>query len=468
MSEIKQLEADYLIIGAGAMGLAFADELLKHDKQASIVFVERRGMSGGHWVDAYDHVKLHQPAIAYGVNSLELSESKTDLSSRPQIIHYFERISKNLVSTGRARFLFKCDFVGEQPLDKGAIATVASNIDEGVSYRIHVKRKIVDSGYMRVEVPATHPPRYKVDGDVQLVAPNALTKLERSFSKYVVVGAGKTGIDAILYLLDNGVIPERIQWVISNDMWMWPREMAAPNTVGNMLSGQLQGLIDNAEIDDAFLQMEREGIVFRLDKNVQPTKWRCATVSMPELEQLKSIKQVLRKGRVARVSTTHLHFESGEEQALSRNALIVNCSANGLAKRRAKSIFADGHITLQPILVCQQVFSAAYIGRLETSSLSDAQKNEVCFPVPHPENVEDLPYCMVNSFENLVKATRIIPWWLYRSRLNLLAQAPLFILVKVWLRIQRQLPQARRALDQVYVHNQLEPVQQTQQDAKRA
>ncbi|WP_156504021.1 NAD(P)-binding protein, partial [Oleiphilus sp. HI0066] len=84
MSEIKQLEADYLIIGAGAMGLAFADELLKHDKQASIVFAERRGMSGGHWVDAYDHVKLHQPAIAYGVNSLELSESKTDLSSRPQ------------------------------------------------------------------------------------------------------------------------------------------------------------------------------------------------------------------------------------------------------------------------------------------------------------------------------------------------------------------------------------------------
>ena len=41
--------------------------------------------------------------------------------------------------------------------------------------------------------------------------------------RYVVIGAGKTGLDALLQLLDTGVSQESILWVISQDCWYFNR-----------------------------------------------------------------------------------------------------------------------------------------------------------------------------------------------------------------------------------------------------
>src|ERR1041384_4049405 len=71
------LETDYLIIGAGAAAMAFADELLSNS-DARIVMVDRRDKPGGHWNDAYPFVRLHQPAAFYGVNSRDLGSLNKD------------------------------------------------------------------------------------------------------------------------------------------------------------------------------------------------------------------------------------------------------------------------------------------------------------------------------------------------------------------------------------------------------
>ena len=55
------LSTDYLIIGSGALGMAFADQLLT-ETDADMVIVDRRHMPGGHWNDAYPFVRLHQPS----------------------------------------------------------------------------------------------------------------------------------------------------------------------------------------------------------------------------------------------------------------------------------------------------------------------------------------------------------------------------------------------------------------------
>lgn len=68
------VETDYLIIGAGAVGLAFADTLLA-ETDAHITIVDRRGKPGGHWNDAYAFVTLHQPSSFYGVNRGENKQS---------------------------------------------------------------------------------------------------------------------------------------------------------------------------------------------------------------------------------------------------------------------------------------------------------------------------------------------------------------------------------------------------------
>ena len=40
----------------------------------------------------------------------------------------------------------------------------------------------------------------------------------------LILGGGKTGIDAALYLLDHGVSPDKVSWIIPNDAWFLNRE----------------------------------------------------------------------------------------------------------------------------------------------------------------------------------------------------------------------------------------------------
>ena len=69
----EHIICDYLLKGAGAVGMAFLDEMV-HSSNEKVVVVDRRAKPGGHWVDASDFVKLHQPAAFYGVNSRSLGD----------------------------------------------------------------------------------------------------------------------------------------------------------------------------------------------------------------------------------------------------------------------------------------------------------------------------------------------------------------------------------------------------------
>ena len=71
------LSADYLIVGSGAMGMAFAD-ILVEESDATLIIVDKNSAPGGHWNFAYRFVQLHQPAAFYGVSSRELSNGTTD------------------------------------------------------------------------------------------------------------------------------------------------------------------------------------------------------------------------------------------------------------------------------------------------------------------------------------------------------------------------------------------------------
>jgi len=70
---VEVLEADYLVVGAGAAGMAFTDALIDH-ADAHVVMVDRRHSVGGHWLDAYPFVRLHQASAFYGVASTPLGE----------------------------------------------------------------------------------------------------------------------------------------------------------------------------------------------------------------------------------------------------------------------------------------------------------------------------------------------------------------------------------------------------------
>ena len=51
---------DYLIVGAGATGLAFLEEVITSTVNLTAVLVDCRAGPGGHWLDSYSWVRLHQ------------------------------------------------------------------------------------------------------------------------------------------------------------------------------------------------------------------------------------------------------------------------------------------------------------------------------------------------------------------------------------------------------------------------
>ena len=57
----EKFEVDYLIVGAGAMGMAFADIILS-ESDKTVLIVDMHHKPGGHWNDAYPYVTLHQPS----------------------------------------------------------------------------------------------------------------------------------------------------------------------------------------------------------------------------------------------------------------------------------------------------------------------------------------------------------------------------------------------------------------------
>ena len=128
-------------------------------------------------------------------------------------------------------------------------------------------------------------------------------RIQRPYANYTVVGAGKTGMDACIWLLQNGVAPARIRWIMPRDAWMLDRASFQPSaenferSIGSVI-GQFQAIAEATSIPDLFERLEERGLLVRIDKSVEPTMYRCAVVSQAELEQLRRIENVVRLGRL--------------------------------------------------------------------------------------------------------------------------------------------------------------------------
>lgn len=428
------IDADYLIIGAGAMGMAFADEIFSSRKHARFVFVDRRAKPGGHWNDAYPFVTLHQPAAFYGVSSTGLGDGGAALSSRAEIVSYYENIMRRWVNSGRVTFLSKCEYRGA--------GKVVSLVEPDREWSVTVHKRVVDATYMNVEVPATHPPQFTVNAGVNLVPPNSLADIKKPWERYCIVGGGKTAIDAILFLLDSGVDPDRLSWIIPSDSWLWNRDRIRPGIVSKAVMEMIDSAVIASDVDQIFLNMENNGSLFRLDENVLPDKWRCATVASREIPLLKSVQNVVRKGRVKRITKTRITLEKGSV-ATNAKTLHVNCSANGLSRRPVAPLFAPGQITLQSVFFCQQVFSAAIVAQMEMLKISDEKRNAICQVIPHPEHKLQWPATLAGTMENLLNLNMHMPVWLRRSRLNFLAHESIPRYLKTAVQARLRLPAAR-------------------------
>ena len=423
-----EVTANYLVIGSGAMGMAFTDTLMT-ETDATVIMVDRHHQPGGHWNDAYPYVRLHQPSAFYGVNSKHLGSDTIDavgwnkglyeLATNSEVVAYFDQVmQQQFLPSGRVQYFPNCEYTGER--------TFQSLVSD-MTYTANVN-KVVDATYMNVTVPSIRPPAYEVSEGASCVPPNALPKLQGQYKNYVVVGAGKTGMDACLFLLKNDVEPDRIRWIMPRDSWILDRANIQPAALGERAAGiftqQIRDLAEATDFDDAFKRVEESGSLLRFDPDVWPSMYRCATVTKMELEQLRRINGIVRLGRVNRIGENSIHLDEGDIPT-NAETLHIDCSADGLERREPEAVFSGNKITLQSVRTCQQVFSAAFIGHVEAAYTDEAVKNELCTPVPHPDTDVDF---LRTSVANSLNAARWaqdpeLTLWLANARLDGFSQA---------------------------------------------
>ncbi len=391
---MRTLTTDYIVIGAGAMGMAFTDALIDH-ADVHVTIVDRRHAPSGHWVDAYPFVRLHQASLFYGVASTMLGTGaiqqhgpEAGLQERAgmsEIRAYYDNImERRFVASGKVTFLSGSEYRAD-----GAANVVTSRVS-GEQVQVDVRRRVVDAAYIAPTIPATLPPPFDVAQDARVIAVGELAAIAEGASSYVIVGSGKTATDAIVWLLGNGVVSERIVWVRPRDPWMLNRAVVQPDPAVFVGLGAdtFAAAAESTTLDEMFLRLEDAGAMLRIDRNVLPTMARTPTLAVWELDLLRTIENVVRKGHIRRVDRGELVFDDGSVP-IAPDALIVHCAAAGLQHPPVVPIWAQDRIRLQTIRAGFPCFNAALAGYVEATRDDDTERNRLCPPNVYPNSLTE-------------------------------------------------------------------------------
>jgi hypothetical protein len=419
----RRIDADYLVVGAGAMGMAFTDALIDH-ADVRVALVDRRHGVGGHWLAAYPFVRLHQASTFYGVASTVLGgrvqtagpeAGLHERAGQPAIAAYYDEVlAQRMVGAGRVGFFPGCEYAGDR--------TFRSRIS-GETYDVREHCRVVDARYLAPDIPAEMAPRFAVSSGARVLPVNDVVRLEEAPSQYVVVGSGKTATDAIVWLLTRGVDPGAVCWVRPRDPWMLNRALIqpSPEIFLGMVATMMESCAAAASLDSLFLALEDAGIMLRVDPAVTPTMAKAPTLGAWELELLRSVTDVVRLGHLVSVDRGRLELTDGSVH-VAPDAVVVNCAADGLKNPPLVPIWRDEVITLQPVRAGFPCFGAALIGYVEGTrrGSEDAAKNAIAAPSSYPNSLAQWATMNILGLRNAAafNAEPDIADWASRVALN--------------------------------------------------
>ena len=345
-----------------------------------------------------------------------LNKGLFEVATGAEVSAYYDNVMRQtFLPSGRVQYFPMCNYKSDG---------VFEHMLSGQSYHVTAELKTVDCTYLNTSVPATHTPNFSIAEGVKFMPLNDLPSITEAPDGYIVIGGGKTGIDACLWLLEHNVDPDKIQWVVSRDAWLLNRKNTQPtmeffnNTIGAQ-ANQFEAIAKSESITDMFDRLEGCGYFLRLDPNVRPSMFHGATISELELEQLRRLKNVIRLGRVKDVGLNKTVLDIGEITT-GPNYIHVDCSASALTNLETKPIFQGNLITPQMVRSYQPVFSAAFIARAETAYDSEEKKNEMCGVVAIPDKDTDFIKFTAAFMKNqyLWSQDTDLQKWLFDNRLD--------------------------------------------------
>jgi len=431
--------------------MAFVDTIMSELPSATIIIVDKNAVPGGHWVHSYDYVHLHQPSLLYGVASRQLEGNWAKLmcrftlpwnhhASKKEILTYFQSFVSDKIATGQLMYFPNSHYDFDQSVTKDGdhfTYTFSSMDDDAVpkeTYCVTAKEKLVNGVLGECIIPSQTPVQFHIDKEITMLTPNELyrtyndSKCKKN-QTYVVLGAGKTAMDAVIFLQTTMTItPEKIVWVIPNDVWMLDR--------GGPWSLEKALLKHDGDIHKSLQALEEKNFFVRLDeeKKVTPTKFRFPVIRAHELTILRKVKRIIRKGRVTSIqqklpvvtgdgtkNPMTVHFDGGGVKGKESSELFgssddysyIHCTSPGAfyGSRPIDVFHSDHQLDLFPIFpppISISLSSIAYLeaarkkGRLDIEfarKVYRALMSEDDKGIKKDASIDDILKCVIQPFE---------------------------------------------------------------------
>ena len=208
-------------------------------------------------------VQLHQPSMNYGVNSTPLGQDRVEPDGRDagfyerasgtEICGYFDEVMRHrLLASGRVRFFPMCDYLGDRTFPFEADRRDHRGHGAAQRRRRHL-HGVARAGHR----PATVRGGRRGRGACRSVSSRSV---DEPPAGYVIVGGGKTALDAACWLLDQGTPPDDITWIRPRDSWILNRTYFQPGPgVVVTFEGvvlELEAVAECDSIDEVYERLE--------------------------------------------------------------------------------------------------------------------------------------------------------------------------------------------------------------------
>lgn len=375
-------EVDYLIRGTSIHELVFANTVVEKCG-ARVALVDPRGVPGGHWHQVADCSRLPPPYSAFGLPAFSIQDWRPELThiERDTVLAYCAHVlNHRLLPSGRVHYFPRCDYRGD-----GKIVSV----DTGEAQNISVTRRFVTSGHTAKLETGPHLPCFSCTNAIDLLHPRDVSShpafQARQYDAYCILGAGRTAIEAALYLLRQNISPDQIRWVKSREKWTLstPEEATSLAQFDDQVAMSLNSLrlMSQAHSVQALCRgLEGLGLLLRTSPDEEPHGFSSQLLTREEAAKLCTIRDIIRKGHVHAISEIGMVLDGGAVPMPQQTLYIDGTGSIGTASK-PPPIFQGPMIHLADVRLCQPSFSAAVIGAIELLEVSDSDKNALCAPL---------------------------------------------------------------------------------------
>ena len=94
-----------------------------------------------------------------------------------------------------------------------------------------------------------------------------------------------------------------------------------------------KAILSSSTVDDLYENYEDNELLMRISKDVKPTKMRAATVSEEQMEKSITVKNIVRKGRVKKITSSLIIFKNQEQVSTDLESVHVHCSVISMGRR---------------------------------------------------------------------------------------------------------------------------------------